>query len=189
MKALTKVNKRIKRVLAASLAVIVVLAGSINVYASPREDTEASLRATKGDYYADQWVKWQDMMDNYIPYEFDNTGLYSIKSTKVYAREIVGLYDDGSYIIGPWKLVHTNDKGHEKVKLPGDCVSFAFSYDIVWGTDWPYSGVFWDKIDTRVNSIKIYSWGEVRTPGLNIRVNNKTIFDEYNLSSHNEWHP
>ncbi len=41
----------------------------------------------------------------------------------------------------------------------------------------------------RYESIKIYSWGEVRTPGLNIRVNNKTIFDEYNLLSHNEWHP
>lgn len=189
MRRLSALNNIIKVMMAICLLVAIIFSSGVNVYASPKEDTEAALRATKGDYYADQWVRWQDMMDNYIEYDYDNIGLYKVSKTKLYAREIVGMYEDGSYIIGPWKLVHTNDGEKEKFRIPGDCVMFAFSFDIFWGTDYPYSGVFWNNPDTRVNKIKIYSWGEARTAGLTINVNKKTIYDEYNLSSHKEWKP
>ena len=182
-------RRKIKGLIALCLSFIMIMAMGITTYASPKEDTEAKLRETKGDYYADQWVQWQDMMENYITYKFDNIGYFDVKKTKLYAREIVGQYEDGSYIIGPWKLVHTSDREKETVKHPGDYVMFAFGFDITWGTDWPYSDVFWNDPNTRVKTINIYSWGEVRTSGLTISVNKKEIFDDYNLPSHKEWQP
>ena len=189
MKKAKRINNKIKAMFAICLAIILIFPTGMNAYASPKEDTEASLRATKGDFYADQWVKWQDMMESYITYQYDNMGIYSVKKTKLYAREIIGLYEDGSYIIGPWKIVYTNTGEDEKVKIPGDCVMFAFSYDITWGTDFPYSGIFWNKPDERVNRIQICTWGEVRTPGINILVNKEKIYSAYNLPAHKEWQP
>ena len=66
---------------------------------------------------------------------------------------------------------------------------FAFGFDILWGTDWPYSDVFWDKVDVPVNNIYINSSGLVRTASLKIEVNGNTVFDDWNLPSHSEWKP
>ena len=58
-------RRKIKGLIALCLSFIMIMAMGITTYASPKEDTEAKLRETKGDYYADQWVQWQDMMENY----------------------------------------------------------------------------------------------------------------------------
>ena len=183
-------KNQIKAMMAIILSFVFFMTMGMYAFAaSPREDTAAMLRATKGDYYADQWLQWQDMMDNYIHFKFSNAGFFCVKETKLYAREIVGMYEDGSYIIGPWKLVHQGSGEGERLSLPGDYVMFAFGYDVTWGTDWPYSDVFWTDAKTRVREISIYSWGEVRTPGIHISVNGEEVYDRYNLPSHKQWQP
>ena len=68
-------------------------------------------------------------------------------------------------------------------------VSFAYSFDVSLGTDFPYSGVFWNKPDRRVSDIDIELDGEVRTADITIKVDGTTVVNETNCSSHSEWTP
>ncbi|MBQ7544047.1 MAG: hypothetical protein IJT02_03800 [Synergistaceae bacterium] len=63
-------------------------------------------------------------------------------------------------------------------------VEFAFECDIIGGTDYPYSDVFWtasQSASEAPHSIKIDLSGAVRNANIAIEVNNKTVFKETNL--------
>ncbi len=78
----------------------------------------------------------------------------------------------------------------EKFYIPGDYVQFAFSFDVTWGTDFPYSGVFWDRSSEHSwEKIYIRMEGAVRNAGVTIKVGNKTVVIESNCDSHSEWRP
>ena len=149
-----------------------------------------SVFAGRNSYYEEQVAKYEAMKNRTIHYRYTNCGIYTVKTAKFYVREVVGVAEDGSFILAPWRLV-SEEEGPALVEFerPGTCVMFAFGFDIMWGTDWPYSGVFWSDVNTPVNNICISSSGMCRTASLKIEVNGRTVFDDWNLSSHDEWKP
>ena len=78
-----------------------------------------------------------------------NYGLYHAKNVKLYGRKCRGIDDNGNWILGSWELLNLEESFHGGTEtsfdIPGVYVSFAFSFDITWGTDFPYSGVFLDQ--------------------------------------------
>ena len=77
----------------------------------------------------------------------------------------MGLAYDGQFQISGWKCINNPNSSF---KLPGTAVIFGYSFDILAGTDWPYSGCFWgwDKQDIPVNGINIYIDGLCRLAGI-----------------------
>ena len=67
--------------------------------------------------------------------------------------------------------------------------AFAYSFDIVWGTDWPYSGIFYSNLDAHPETIRIQLGGTCRMASINIMVDRRTVVDDSNCSSHSEWRP
>lgn len=94
-------------------------------------------------YYEEQLARYEAMKNRTIDYTFINKGVYLVKNTKLYVIEVTGVHPDGPFIYSPWELVCDNDFDYVTLTLPGTCVMFAFGFDITWGTDWPYSDVFW----------------------------------------------
>ncbi|MBQ0041317.1 MAG: thiol-activated cytolysin family protein [Clostridiales bacterium] len=121
-----------------------------------------------------------------IHFSTDAGGAYVTKHQKLFARAITGVNDDGSYILGSWECL-MNEKGGDKCfDINGKYAEFGFSFDIVWGTDWPYSGVFWTLDKGPVKDISIKWGGAVRNAWVEIRVNNDLIFSDSDCYSHEE---
>ena len=126
-----------------------------------------------------------------------NYGLYHAKNVKLYGRKCLGVDDYGDWILGDWELICSEDSLHGCTgygyNITGDYFSFAFSFDITWGTDFPYSGVFLDE-NSRFfakdwHELNIEIGGAVRTASIEIDVDNNVLFEDYNCSSHSEWKP
>ena len=78
------------------------------------------------------------------------------------------------------------------ITMAGDYVSFAFSFDITWGTDFPYSGVFWNNdniYNTDWDDIDIFLNGICRAASVKITVGDEVAVFEKNCSAHKEWRP
>ena len=144
------------------------------------------------DYREAQLKRFQQMQSRKISVAIDHSGGYVMKSTKFYAREVVGVDEVGNFILGPRKCLDsgTNEPMFtHRLQANGTCVAFAYSCDIVWGTDFPYSGIFWNDPNQDVSSIEINLSGPARMVILYINVNGKCIFQDNNCSSHSEWKP
>ena len=57
------------------------------------------------DYYGKQLEKLERMKQKTVSVSLEFRGDYTVKRSKLYAREITGLDSSGNYILGPWKLV------------------------------------------------------------------------------------
>ena len=125
--------------------------------------------------------------------ELDQFGLYHAKSVKLYGRRVLSINDDGSFNLGNREVIRDMSMHclkTYKFYITGDYVEFAFSFDVTRGTDFPYSGVFWDEAyNNSWNNIRITMGGAVRTASINIKVGGNTVVDESNCSSHSEWRP
>ncbi|MBP3270614.1 MAG: hypothetical protein J6M17_00115, partial [Ruminococcus sp.] len=76
------------------------------------------------------------------------------------------------------------------ITISGDYVNFAFSYDIVGGTDFPYSGVFWTRShDTDWDRINIHLSGSCRMADVSIYIGEEKVVGVTNCGSHSEWKP
>ena len=100
------------------------------------------------------------------------------KNIKLYGRKILAVGYNGNFILDDWEQLNTttalNGGGADQLTLEvsGKYVAFAFSYDITKGTDYPYSGVFWNNIyDTNWDTIDIHLGGTVRMADIEIMVN------------------
>ena len=93
-----------------------------------------------------------------------NAGLYMNKSIKFYGRKIVDVADNGDYILGKWEILYeANDTwGGKTFEITRDYAQFAFSFDIKWETDFPYSGIIWDNVEDVVFDIDIGTNGGCR---------------------------
>ena len=100
----------------------------------------------------------------------------------------MGLAYDGQFQISGWKCINNPNSSF---RLPGTAVIFGYSFDILAGTDWLYSGCFWEweKQDIPMNDINIYIDGLCRLAGIYIYVNKDLIYNEFNCDSHSEWRP
>ena len=102
-----------------------------------------------------------------------------------WVREITGIDDDGKIQLSEWKnKLNTSSTGNQDLSLSGRCAEFGFGFDITWGTDWPYSDVFWRLNDGIAEKININMGGTVRTPSINIEVNGNSVYKNGNCDSH-----
>ena len=126
-----------------------------------------------------------------------NYGLYHAKNVKLYGRKCLGVDDYGDWILGDWELICSEDSLHGCTgygyNITGDYFSFAFSFDITWGTDFPYSGVFLDQSSpcfaSDWNELNIEIGGTVRSASVVMNLDDQGLFADYNCSSHSEWKP
>ena len=126
-----------------------------------------------------------------------NYGLFHAKNVKLYGRKCLGVDDYGDWILGDWELICSEDSLHGCTgygyNITGDYFSFAFSFDITWGTDFPYSGVFLDQSSpcfaSDWNELNIEIGGAVRSASVVMNLDDQGLFADYNCSSHSEWKP
>jgi len=127
-----------------------------------------------------------------------NAAFFHAKNVKFYGRKAVGVDEDGNFILGDWVQINkqTTVQGGSieslDITFSGDYVSFAFSFDITWGTDFPYSGVFWDKdniYNTDWEDMDIFLNGICRAASVKITVGDEVAVFEKNCSAHKEWRP
>ena len=145
---------------------------------------------SESSYYEEQVLKFEEMKRRAIPVELEFAGGYVVKASKFYGRRVIGVEPDGSFIPGPWELLdyRTNEPMMDATfYVPGTYVQFAYSCDIFWGTDWPYSGVFWNEINTPVEGIEIMLQGLVRNVSVPIYVNDELSFCNDDCDAHSEW--
>lgn len=87
-----------------------------------------------------------------------NEGTFKTKSSKLYGRRAIGVYKDGSYILSDWELIDDvrNDIMEKReLTITGDYVVLGYSYDVCRGTDFPYSGIFWDATDGKYQGTEL----------------------------------
>lgn len=148
--------------------------------------------SAESSYRDEQLKKFKTMQHKTVHANICNGGLFNLKSSKLYAKEVTGVDDEGNFILGPWKRVYNESNVSsctDEIVLPGTCVAFAYSVDITWGTDFPYSGVFWNKPNQMIDDIDICMYGGCRTVRVEIKVDDNTVVDNYKCSSHKEWTP
>lgn len=156
-------------------------------------ETSASVAGIRSNpnYYQDQVERFEKMQNKQIDVTINHGGYCIAKAVKLYGREAVGVDNNGNFILGPWHCLdnrtYVDDMDDRTFKLPGTFVEFAFSLDIMWGTDWPYSDVFWNDYDTNVDNIYICFSGMCRKVSVDIQVNGKIVFYDWNCPSHKEW--
>ena len=193
------------RVGIAALAGIIMMTAATPHYASAQTINTANETAASGPCMeeAERLALCERRMSQYLALSgirkkihFLNDGYYHATNMKLYGRKILAVGYNGDFILDDWEQLNTtttlNGGGADQLTLEisGKYVAFAFSYDITWGTDYPYSGVFWNDIyNTNWRYININLGGTVRMADIEIKVGEKTVVNETNCSAHSEWKP
>lgn len=156
--------------------------------------TLATAASAERSPYDEAVAKYEQLKNGTIDVDLDFSGGFVIKESKFYAREIIGVNEDGSWILGPWRMVnYTADTGfgtESRFTLPQTYFQFAYSVDIMWGTDWPYSGIFWDGTSNMTpNKIYIHISELPRNVCIAINVNGYPVYFCKDCDSHKEWKP
>ena len=151
-----------------------------------RNNNDPSLYIMKGSGEAQKVVEKREK----IKVTFSPATAYKEKHVKFLARPITGLNEDGTFKLGAWSaLICVENFGPTVSRewyIHGKYAEFAFSFDILGGTDWPYSDVFWTVDDGPVKDINI-DWGGTTTISkIKIEVNGNTIVNQKNLPKHKE---
>ena len=122
--------------------------------------------------------------DNRIRIMTWKTANYSLNAQRVYARKA------GST---KWDILLDVTNGDHEIYVDESAgyVEFGFEFDIYWGTDWPYSGVFWTAAQSeeeKVEGIYIEMNGTVRDAEIYIYVNDKKVVSEDWIYSQDQHH-
>lgn len=146
-------------------------------------DDGSRATVTKSTEYVKTTVEKREQ----IEVKTDPGTAYATKHQRFYARPIIGLNEDGTFKLGAWERLMNESTGNQKFYVDGKYAEFGFSFDISWGTDWPYSGVFWKAEQGAVEKIFIEWGGGCRTAWIEITVDDTKIVDNTNCSSHSEY--
>ena len=193
------------KIFAAIMALIIFasFAGRISVSANQSESdiTEQELidNVIKIFYnkasYEERYEQFCKLKNTTKTVSMDNGGGFYATDIKFYGRKIIDVDPNGNFILGPWEQLNIQTSVHGMVgkfsfDINGAYVAFAFSYDIAWGTNFPYSGVFWENIYyTDWKEIKIRLTGICRCAFTAIYLDDMRVFFEENSPSHEEWKP
>ncbi len=143
--------------------------------------------------YEEAMARYEQMKGDYINVCIEYYGMYTTKASKFYAREVTGVAEDGSFILGPWRCLaeqsYVTTHNDSYFNIPATCVQFAYSFDIMWGTDWPFSRVFWTDVSKDVRGIRISLEGYVREASIVISVDGAVVVRDLDCDSHSEWRP
>lgn len=163
--------------------------------------------ATKSARYYKQMERFQKMQqqDHKINVALKHKGYYVKNNAKLYGKKVIGVKDNGDFILGNWECLNTQTNvwklmNPKTFKISGTYVAFAYSFDIVGGTDFPYSGVFWNHPENEMRELVITTSGGCRTADIHIYYEYGVPSNNYcstrigsvietNCSSHKEWKP
>ena len=134
------------------------------------------------------------LLESWETVTISNDGMYHAKSVKLYGRRILSVNDKAEYVLGGWEQLNPNTSMHglasDTFNIGADYAQFAFSFDITWGTDFPFSGIFWDKTyTTNWNELDITMNGTCRSANLYIAIGGKRYKSVQDCYSHKEWRP
>ena len=136
---------------------------------------------------------FEEIQNQQVHIKVVHRGLYVANDSILYARKIVGVNEDGTYQIGPWECIshrknvcYNEDK---EITLPATYIIFGYSFDIAWGTNWPFCQEFWNNANTPAKDIMILITGGNRTPDVLIRVNGNEVYRNENCPAHKQWIP
>ena len=200
-------NTKATRKIAAALAAVMAAATMASIGASaetPNTVSSASVNSVSCSYSSRR--EFREMREAQLARlrkikktaTIRNSAFFHAKNVKFYGRKAVGVDEDGNFILGDWVQINTQTTVQGgmiqslDITMAGDYVSFAFSFDITWGTDFPYSGVFWDKdniYNTDWDDIDIFLNGICRAASVKITVGDEVAVFEKNCSAHKEWRP
>ena len=179
--------KKTMRRIIALITMCLVLAFPLTAYAAP-----GGLHKPRRTY--EQAVNhFEEIKNKQVHIRFSHRGLYVANESMLYARKIVGVNEDGTYQLSPWECIsHRSNVAYcsdKEITLPATYVIFGYSFDITWGTDWPFGQEFWNNVNTVAEDIRILITGGNRTPEVLIMVNGNTVYKNDNCSAHNQWIP
>ena len=200
-------NTKATRKIAAALAAVMAMTTMATIGASAYTDMQSSgetvtstgsdINQENAERFRQQMVRIRErqlerLCNKTITVKISNYGLYAAKNIKLYGRKAVGVDHDGNFILGKWEQINSVSTlvGGTGFTASGEYVAFAFSYDVVWGTNFPFIGIFWNKVHwDGWNEIDIRLTGTCRMAGVKIYVGDELAVDESNCSSHKEWKP
>jgi hypothetical protein len=171
--------------------------------AALKSDTAALSAGQKSERYRKQVERLERRKRTKVKVLMDVGGYYVVKRWKLYGRKVTGVKENGDYILGKWEVLeddtNVSDFDDTTVKtITAEYVQLAFSADILGGTDFPYSEVFWNSLDREIREVTIQMTGGCRTVDVSIKVvfteqddffwKYETIIDK-NCSAHKEWTP
>ena len=201
MKNINRTISLIASLLTAATITMATVAAPVSAETAPAGDTAPYLSSISG-ISQDAQAKLQEMSQHRITVHLGRSQWFEAKSAKLYGRQVKGFDANGNCILGPWELIHDGAKEfHHKFEIKGTYVMFGYTLDVVWGTDFPYSGVFWDNTNARMNSIYIDYGGGCRNVNIKImavyteagdnykKEKRREVVNERNCSAHKEWKP
>ena len=198
-----KTAKKTKRALTAALAGVMMMStvaaisasadDSTSIYENPNYDN-INVVFADGDVYRDRVELYRKLYARRKEVVITNNGVYHAKNVKLYGRKVTNVDDDGNFVLGGWEpIVDTSIHGASNSRrfvIEGLYVQFAFSFDVTWGTDFPYSDVFWtDTYNTDWKKINIELGGFCRNANIKIDVDYKCVVNNKDCDSHTEWRP
>ncbi|MBP5222479.1 MAG: hypothetical protein J6Z35_04875 [Lachnospiraceae bacterium] len=146
--------------------------------------------------YYQRLARLNELLDTDKTIKISNKGVYHAKNVCLYGRRIKSVSESGEFILGGWEAIDSDHSiggigiGTTTYTVSGAFVTFAFSFDVAGGTDFPYSGIFWNDIyNNSWEDIDITLGGTCRMADITITVGGKTVVNEENCSSHDEWTP
>lgn len=202
---------------AALLAAVMAATTMTGICASAEEPISVTFSFTRANLSDNQKLDFETarerldiMRKKVVKFKLRNDGdcTFKLNSSKVYGRRAIGVYKDGSYILGNWELLDevSNDiMRSNEFKITGDYVVLGYSPDICRGTDFPYSGIFWDAtkdrfMSTELNEAEIiiggtaYNIDVMFTLSLRMQCDgfkdtHTFSWQEVNCDDHEEWEP
>ncbi len=111
-----------------------------------------------------------------IKVHLEKTGLYLLNSKALYGRQPGGKW--------------VNITNGTDFTVSSQYTEFGFEFDITWGTDWPYSNVFWTAEQSEqeaVRNIDINMGGLARNAKITIKVNDKVVVYDSDCDSHSRY--
>ncbi len=203
MKKTTKRTKRaLTAVLAGAMMMSTVAAMSASAYKRLdihdhyfESESWRSAESAHIDYVKEMRTRDLDLMRKTVKtVTISNDGMYHAKGVKLYGRRILSVNDKAEYVLGGWEQLNPNTSMHgltsDTFNIGADYAQFAFSFDITWGTDFPFSGIFWDKTyTTNWNELDITMNGTCRSANLYIAIGGKRYKSVQDCYSHKEWRP
>ena len=83
------------------------------------------------------------------------------------------------------------DKIQEDFTILSSYVAFGFEVDVLHGTSWPYSGVFWTAEDTAKkgtpSKIDIELGGDIRNVSIQIKADDKVVYNRSGCTSNHRY--
>ena len=197
-----KNRRSVRRILTAAMAGVMMMT-TVSAVTASADNTDAfetsSLSWIKGSNECAKQrerrkADYRRLLNTDKVIRIKNNGLYHVKNLKIYARMIYGMDTFGQYLLSPWyqleDTISMNPLESKTIDFYGVNVQFAFSFDITWGTDFPYSGVFWtDSENNTWDAIDIELGGTCRMANIDIKVGDQKVVSERNCAAHSEWKP